>query len=245
MHPMSRAPTLLLLLVLQGSAWAGPVPAAEAAPAAVTLPSLSGTGLGEGLAAQPAASATSATAGSELAAQMIKEADAGAVAAEAPHTPRRDSSGSAPRAQAAAAPARNPERDTDNPWGLRDIGKAALRWAKGALPWLDDDAEGRDRTQQALHHADWAASPLDADAARNSRPGAGPQPRASASPDPTNHVGYGETDKPKTTASEHNVVREIIDALRQVIEHPMTWLVLALFVVGAIAVKKLDRRPTK
>ena len=244
---MSRAPTLLLLLALQGGAWAGPVPVAEAeaASAAATLHSL--PALGEGLAAQPAASAASAAAGSELAAQMIKEAEAGAVAAEASHAPRRDGDGSVMRPHATGTQARKPANDTDDPWRLRDIGKAALRWAKDAVPWLSDDDEVHDHKQQVLHNADWAASPLDGGATRNARPGAGAQPHAGASPDPMNQVGYGDgdTDKPRAAGSQHNVIGEIIGVLRLVLEHPMTWLVVSLFVIGGIVVKKIDRRPTK
>jgi len=255
---MSRAPTLLLLLALQGSAWAGPVPAAEAAPtaeaapAAVTLPGLPGPGLGEGLAAQPAAGAASAapaTSDSELAAQMLKEADAGAVAAEATHAPRRD--GTRTKAQPASdsadvgqVQAKKPANKAGgDPWELRDMGKAAVQWVKDSLPWLTDNDSAHDGSPQLLGAADWSAPALAGGGAREGRPGASQLPHAAPSSDLTTGVGYGGSDKRSATGSGQNLVHAVVEALREVLAHPMTWLVAALFVVGGIVVKKIDRRP--
>ncbi len=40
-----------------------------------------------------------------------------------------------------------------------------------------------------------------------------------------------------------NPIQEALDAIREIVGHPMTWLVLTLIAVGAFAVKRLDRRP--
>ncbi len=40
-----------------------------------------------------------------------------------------------------------------------------------------------------------------------------------------------------------NPIQEVLDAIREIVGHPMTWLVLTLIAVGAFAVKRLDRRP--
>lgn len=246
---MSRAPTLLLLLALQGGAWAGPVPVAEAeaASAAATLHSL--PALGEGLAAQPAASAASATAGSELAAQMIKEAEAGAATAETPTQVRRDDARTKGQPASASAhagqvSAQKPAKKVDaDPSGLRDMGKAALQWVKDSLPWLTDNESAHDGNPQVPHAVDWSAPALAGGAAREGRLGAGQLPHAAPSSDLTPSMGFDGSDKRWATGSDQNLVRAVIEALREVLAHPMTWLVAALFVVGGIVVKRIDRRP--
>lgn len=250
---MSRAPTLLLLLALQVSAWAGPVPAteAEAAPAmaTATLPGLPGPGLGDGLAVHSGASAASAGSGSELAAQMIKEADAGAATTEASHPPRRDNTRGREQSASASAPAgqmqvRQPaDKAAGDPWGLRELGKAALQWAKNSLPWLaDEESTGHDK-QPLPDTVDWAAAPLAGGTATGAGPGANALPHAGPPSDLGASLGYGGTDKRWAMGSDQNLVRVVMEALREVLAHPLTWLVAALFVVGGIVVKWIDRRP--
>lgn len=256
MHPLSRAPTLLLLLALQVSAWAGPVPAteAEAAPAmaTATLPGLSGPGLGEGPAAASAHAAASAapeSSVSELAAQMIKEADAGAATTEASHPPRRDNTRGREQSASASAPAgqmqvRQPaDKAAGDPWGLRELGTAALHWAKNSLPWLaDEESTGHDK-QPLPDTVDWAAAPLAGGTATGAGPGANALPHAGPPSDLGTSLGYGGTDKRWAMGSDQNLVRVVMEALREVLAHPLTWLVAALFVVGGIVVKRIDRRP--
>jgi len=79
--------------------------------------------------------------------------------------------------------------------------------------------------------------------AREGRPGASQLPHAAPSSDLTTGVGYGGSDKRSATGSGQNLVHAVVEALREVLAHPMTWLVAALFVVGGIVVKKIDRRP--
>lgn len=231
MKPMSRALTLFLMLALHGVAWAGPVPAAEAdaAPTAAALPSL-----------LPDAAASAAT-GSALAVEIIKEADAGATTAEAPRNPARDG------ARAAAAPAtptpspRNQASPDDDPWGLRDMGKTAVQWVKDAVPWLRSDEDERDAGRTvSLDEADWAGG-----SGRGAKPGNVHLHATANAAGPESTVVYGDAARPKPAEPGENVVRMVLDVIREVLEHPMTWLVVALFAIGGIVVKKIDRRPTK
>jgi hypothetical protein len=234
---MSRALATLLMLVLHGAAWAGPVPAAEVDTPQSVAPRV----LGDVAAADTAASAPSDSA---LAVEIIKEAEAGATTADAPRSPLRDSARAAP---APAPVARNPSRADDDPWGLRDVGKATLQWVKDAVPWLRSDDDARDGGRGAtLDTADWSASALEGgQAGRGALLSANAPPHATAPGNPLSAVGYGTPSLPLAAAPEENIVRVIINAVREVLEHPMTWLVVALIAIGGIAVKKLDRRPTK
>lgn len=239
MSPLPRVPVTLpviaLLLALHGAVRAGPMPAAEAdAKATPSLPSL---------APEPAASAST---GSALAVEIITEAGAGATAAEAPRTPRRDAPHTPP--QTPAQLARNQAPADDDPWGVRETAKAAVHWVKDAVPWLRSDDDARDAGRAvAPDQADWSASPLEGGAQRGARPGTAHLPTANAATtDPLTTVGYGDaTPRPKYASAEPNIVRVVIETIREVLEHPMTWLVLALLVIGGIVVKKIDRRPTK
>ena len=244
MHSISRALLPLWMLALHCAAGAGPMVASEAdaAPAATARLGLSAPGLGEGMAAEPPPSAAS---GSALAVEIITEAEAGTVTPEVPRGPRREGA----RAANASAPpgpaARKPERTSDDPWGVREVGKAALQWMKDAVPWLRSegarDAGGGGVTPDA---ANWSDSPLEAaQAARgathasNAPPGAGAEGTVSM-------VIYGDAAQPQFVDPEQTLVRVAFNTVRKVLGHPMTWLVVLLFVVAGIVVKKIDRRPT-
>lgn len=248
---MTRLPTILLTLALHGAACAGPVaseqpdavaPVIGASPGAqahVAAASAVGQGLPElGHAASTAASAAT---GSALVLEMLKEADAGAAGHDTVRQPRRDAARAANPASAASPDERalKAKRD-DDPWGLRDIGKTALAWAKSAIPWLrsEDDETGTD----AVHKpGDWSASSLGHEGPR----GAARAPEAGSHAQPEAEVVYGEARREPQGHVQSNLVREIIGVLRLVLEHPMTWLVVSLFVIGGIVVKRIDRRPTK
>ncbi len=245
-----RTPTLtfaaLSLLALHAAVWAGPVPAAEsdASATAATLPHLPARAIGEVEAADGAASAPS---GSTLAAELLKEADAGAAGAEGPRQPRReDPRGAGPAAAAKPTPQARATAN-DDAWGLRDAGKAAVQWVKDTIPWLRSDDDAQDAGQAPpLKAAEWSSSPLDGGNERGARQAAQRLPDGSAAgADPLTTVGYGDAARQKAADPDQNLLRAVIDVLRQVLEHPMTWLVVALFVVGGIVVKKIDRRPTK
>lgn len=254
MPPMKRLLATLLTLALHGACLAGPVAAGEAdaasagraANSATTPAAAIGTsaatagaahGLGE-LGRTSEAAAASAPAGSALVLEMLKEADAGAAGHDTVRQPRRDAAGAA---STAAPNARTPKpKGDDDPWSLRDIGKTALGWAKSAIPWLRSEGDEAGK-HVGLKHAEWSASSLGHDgprgAARTSEAGTHAQPEA--------EVTYGEAQRAPQAQGENNLVREIIDVLRLVLEHPMTWLVVSLFAIGGIVVKRIDRRPTK
>lgn len=238
---MPHAPAIVLTLALHGAAWAGPVPAAEAdaAPAAATLPNLPSPGLTQDAAA-------SAPSRSALAVEIITEAEVGAAAAEAPRSSKRDGDRAAAVPTAPSPAARKQADSNDDPWGLREMGKTAVQWIKDAVPWRRSDKHVHDAGRAvALDTADWSASPQEGGAARGARPGTAHLPATAGAADPLSTVGYGNTPRPTFVGPEQNLVGVVINVLREVLEHPMTWLVVSLFVIGGIVVKKIDRRPTK
>jgi hypothetical protein len=243
---VTRALAALLVLALQafaGGVVAGPVPAAEASDGntgAHAAPSMSIRLLDEGTAATAAASAAS---GSALAVEIIKEADAGTAAIEAPRQPNRETV----RAVTPPTAARSSASATDDPWGLRDMGKTAVQWVKDAVPWLRSDEDTPDAGQSlTLGAADWSASPLEGgQAGRGARLASNPPPAAGPGVDPLSAVSYGDPARPKVVDSEGNLVSVVINVFREVLEHPMTWLVVSLFVIGGIVIKRFDRRPTE
>lgn len=245
MRQLLRPLATLTLLALHAGSWAGPVAATAAddvaaggATAAVTPAGLSAHTLGDG-AAQTAASSPS---GSALAAELINEAGAGVNAPDAPQRPRREEArGAGPSASHALPAARGQAAADDDPWGLRELGKATVHWVKETLPWLRSDTDEQERAAAVHDAADWSASPLDRDArhAPNRPPAASPTVDVDAIANVAN-AGPARVFDP-----EQNVIRVVINTLREVLEHPMTWLVVSLFVIGAVVVKRIDRRPTK
>ena len=244
-------PALVLALALlagpawHAAAWAGPVPTAhddavgaspvEMAPAGLSAPALDGVA---------AASAASSPSGSALAAELIKESGAGVHATDAAAPARRAGGGATPASAqptADGSTARRPAGHDD--WGLREWGKATLRWLKQAVPGLRDDADEHGGRSVAPDAADWSASPLDRD------PRHAPQRRADASATAAADAALRATpDGPAPSVffdPEQNLVRMVASAVREVLDHPLTWLVLLLIAVGAVVVKRIDRRPTK
>jgi hypothetical protein len=192
-------------------------------------------------AAKPSASANAdeKTAASALAAEIIREAQAGSVAADAANPTARPAA-ARPAAQAAA-------RETPDDTALREWAKAAMTWLKESVPWLrKDEADERPHQGGVSDQVDWNESGLAG--GNTGRGGRGDgvtnagTPVASAGP--YTSVGYG-SGPGGALLPQNNLIQEFIDAVRTVLEHPMTWLVVALFVIGGIAVRKFDRRPTK
>jgi len=239
----------LLLLALRATA--GPVTGdeaasapmgSEAAPAGesgLTSPPLSGTGTASG----QQGSGDVKPAGSALALELLKEAEAGAPANEAQRRAAR------PAAQTATAPApsgprsRSQATEAEADGGLREMGKAAVHWLKESLPWLRQDAEDDDRRHSALSGtADWSESPLEG--GKGGRGGAlMPADGVAMAPvGPDAAVGYGSSTR-RTPDPQHNLIQEFLQVVRVVLEHPMTWLIVALFLVGGMAIRKFDRRP--
>ena len=205
------------------------------APAGLSAPALDGVA---------AASAASSPSGSALAAELIKESGAGVHASDAAAPGRRTGGGATPasvRPAADGSAARRPASHDD--WGLREWGKATLRWLKQSVPGLRDDADEHGGRSVAPDAADWSASPLDRD------PRHAPPRRADVSATAAADAALRATpDGPAPSVffdPEQNLVRMVASAVREVLDHPLTWLVLLLIAVGAVVVKRIDRRPTK
>lgn len=199
------------LLMLAGSCWAGPVQEGQTLDGADQAPTL-------GLAASAAAAAAldipePAASASALAAEIIKEAGAGSH----PAKPPQDAKAAARSPLAASAAGKRPGAGSDeDDLNLREVGKAAVQWAKSSLPLLAEDED----TTEASHRTDTAPTVvIDTSDAKSA-------PR-------------GRTD------SEENIVRVAVRVIREVVAHPMTWLVVSLVIVGGIVAKKIDRRPTE
>lgn len=186
-------------------------------------------------AAEPAASAGS------LALEIIKEAGAGSHSAEPPPHAKA-------RSGAVNAATRNDARTSSNEDGLtlRELGKSAILWAKAKLSWGDGDAD----TQKSVGpESPYATNPstsmLIDDAGGNSS-----EVNRHRIPDASDAQSY---DAATTTSSagvtlrgpNDDLVHAAIQFVREVMAHPMTWLILVLVVVGSLVAKKMDRRPTK
>lgn len=254
---------ILPLLVLGTGVAAGPVPAGdaqggheaiEASAASLAGPSVgtSGAGLVLGDSARTAAAAASAgsdssPSSSALAAEIIKDSEASATDTEPPSKPQRARNSA--HQPAASTPSRGPVRATDDVWGVREMGKAVVHWLKESVPWLRSDAdEGAADKQVVVNSADWSTSPLEGGkAGQNAMAGTmqGPGIVDPVGPGPWSSANNGN--KTGALASsmdpEQNLVRKAAKLVREVLEHPMTWLVVSLVIIGSIAIKKADRRP--
>ena len=194
-----------------------------------------------GLAASSSVDSTPSPA--EDAAAIISEALAGA-AAPAATRPATPSARQAARAASSARPhARLAEDDVD----LKEMGKRALSLLKQVLPGQigDADKEGAD-DRAVTDSADWSTSPLDGiTQPHGGHIGAAPTITGlGAAQSMTNALAGGSGDANLAGHSaDVNIVREIVDAIRMVFGHPMTWMIVALFAIGGIAVSKFDRRP--
>jgi hypothetical protein len=261
-HYASLAVAVVLAFV--GSSWAGPVregsvdSGVEGADQASTgIPALRAPLAGNDATAStaltplmPAAAAEAGAASSAtaMAVEIMKEAATNTRGSEPPHHTQRANTQTAGPARAASSTGQERTRPAEGAWDLREMGKAAVVWMKRGVPWLSSEADEENEAEQtvSLEKIDWSS--LDgAAAAGGSRTAVTPLSGTGreAPRDPLSTVGYGNSVPPGTAERDLNVLRWIIDVIRPVIEHPMTWLVVSLFVIGAIVVKKIDRRPMK
>jgi hypothetical protein len=161
-----------------------------------------------------AVGAEPAASASALAAEIIKEAEAGSHPGEQAHHAK---AAALNHAASAAGTRTKKSADEDN-MNLREIGKAAVLWVKSSLPGQDDEdakkVEVRETDANPILFLDTATT------------------------------GDGKSTSRARPDSDANVVRIAIHFIREVIEHPMTWLVVSLVIVGGIVAKKIDRRPT-
>jgi hypothetical protein len=224
-----RVALLLLMAVHAGVSSAGPVGTseAEAMSEGVHSAPLAPSGLTTGLNTLSIPTATSAprsapgadeeppTAGA-LAAEILKEARAGASTLE--------SGQPSPPSATATSGSRTTSREAEDVFGLRGMSKAAVHWIQDAVPWLRDDSYEKwsERRSRAVNTAPRPTVQfIDLDDSTRGPGGANP-------------TGYGSGD---------NVVRQTIKTIQEVASHPMSWLVILLFVIGGIVMSKVDRRP--
>jgi hypothetical protein len=230
------------LLALAGASWAGPVQ--EQMPDGANQ--LTTLGLAASAAASPASGgAESAASASTLAAEIIKEAGA------SPHQSEQPPLAKSPIAKQAAAGSRSAASADEEGLNLREMGQEAIRWAKANLPWLGGEADTEEADHRPLPQAANWSVPL---------PGADMLQQAAAadptlSPDTSRAkasasiaapvVDYGKSSPAMNPDHAKNIVRVAIHFIREVVGHPMTWLVVLLVIIGGIVVKKIDRRPTE
>lgn len=183
------------------------------------------------------------TSSSAQAMEIMRDAQAGAAEHEASRPPQRTGAGpTRPHAGAGAGAGAHADEG-----GLRTAGKAALQWLKAALPWFGKAADEDSSAKTASGHpAGWLASPFeDRKAIRSIPAGAAAHADASVMPQsaPGAALGYDSNARGPALGATQNAISEVIEIARMVLEHPMTWLGVALFVIGALALSKFDRRP--
>lgn len=184
---------------------------------------------------QPAAS-DAATSASAMAADLIRDADAAEQAAS--ESPKPSGRG-APRQASKTTPKAQPGR-TDE-WDVKAAGKAAWDWLKDHAFWRRGDGEQTTEGEVTPAHDPWTQTSLPGEgrvstALPTGAIGASPYQGVNSSPpDAGARAAKNETGS--------NLVREAVQLARDIMEHPMTWLVMGLIVVGWIAVTKMDRRP--
>jgi hypothetical protein len=203
-------------------------------------PALPGALSGGDAAANPSASA--------LAADIIREAEAGAAAAAttpAPPGRKESATGEKPSGlQPAAGQQGSAQAQADDmidEGELRQFGKAAANWLRDAVPFLrsDDDGEAAPKVEwsgsnSGGHSATVGLSAEAALAERRARAQILLQPDA---PNPS------DVPRQPSFQGEHNLVRDAVKAVQEVLTHPMAWLVIAIFVIGGVAMSLADRRP--
>lgn len=266
--PWSLAAAVSIALGLgAGSSWAGPVTTGEQelqAPgteAAATGPGSMATGGHGGSPAGPtpatptrpnagsAGAADPTSASSQLAAEILREAGVGVAASAAdsgrpPGGPRQQAGprpGSPANPSGGAAPGGQPDDEALR--DVKDFGKAAIAWLKGTVPWLQSDDLEAD---VAGGHADGSIAWSGAAGGPGSPDGRLP---AGSSTGPLNAAtaagGYldGTPRSSRPQDYERNLVREAVAMVKEVLAHPMTWLIIAIFAIGGVAMSLADRRP--
>lgn len=196
-----------------------------------------------------AAASGSGRTAAELAADMLREAGIGSAASAAeglsPARQTRQMGKQPPSPRTGGQPtSKDFEADAEPLGELRDLGKAAMHWIKDSIPWLRSDGSDSP-VQPTSGQIEWSGSPAGVGpAVRQAVPGTAPAmdspagPNASPSPGP-----YDDRARKEAIQSERDVIRDFIRYLREILQHPMTWLVIALFMIGGIAMSIADRRP--
>ena len=184
--------------------------------------------------------AYTAPSGSALAVEIEKDAHAATGSAEPAHPTQR--AGARAPTPSGATPGGKQQAQDDG--SLREFGKAVVHWSNDSIP---DSAKtmmttGRSValyrtaltgiTRRCLLARPWVAR------AGSIRIG------GTLQVDPADNLSY-DTRLRKVVDAQPSPIGEILQIARTVLEHPMAWLVVALFVIGGLVVKKIDRRPKK
>jgi len=231
---------LLLAVVAGGAAQAGPAALEEATKADDAAATVTG------IAAHPD---EAASAPEQEWTELKEAAAADAEARPARGAQPRLSPGGLPR------PAQAPLQEAPPP--LKEAAKAVHGWLRDVVPWAfsdpvdraesrpvaGDGGGGADPTAAVgydaiggdpLHHA----HPAGPSTAAAGMPQAAVQWQGSAAPRDQRRVDHGPIDDP---------VQRAIQFVRELLEHPMTWLIIALVLLGQGAVMLLTRlgKPAK
>ncbi len=146
--------------------------------------------------------------------------------------PKAASSGPQTGGKSAAAGAAVETADIDP--DLKEAAKAAREWVREAVPWAQksnaSDA-APDPSQEAGTGADGSLAPNGARAGSTG-------PNAAGTADQRTSRGAAQ-------AVQVNFVGEIIKVVKDVLAHPMAWLVIGLIATGSVAVSMTKRRANR
>jgi hypothetical protein len=192
------------------------------------------------------ASAQNPSSSGALAAEILREAQAEATggASDEPRPTGR-------RPNALAAKPAKPENATaaaaaQDDWGLRKLGRAAVHWIQESVPWFRGRPGdgGEAPSPVGWSDASLSGSP-DAQGQQDRNPNSTVIADAPASrhSEPPSGASYQGAAQHEARDSGHNLIREAVKAVQEVLGHPMTWLVISLVVVGSVLVSVVDRRP--
>ena len=135
---------------------------------------------------------------------------------------RRQASGKPPQAPPAmGASGEGSDFDPD----LKEAAKAARQWVEESVPWARQKSKGDDDLPEQRPHQSDATDPERA--ATGLYPGTSNETRGP-------RVGAGTV--------EFNLFREMLKFARDVLWHPMVWLVIALIVIGSAGMSMAKRR---
>jgi hypothetical protein len=139
---------------------------------------------------------------------------------------RRPDAQGPPAGKTAPAPIVSAGDGADLDPDLKEAAKAARQWVEESVPWAqqrskgqDDSSEPHSRQRDAIESEHAIAGELYPEGATDGR---GPR------------MG--------TPLAEMNIGTEALKFIKEVLSHPMTWLVVALVVMGMVAVSMAKRR---
>ncbi|MEN3349725.1 MAG: hypothetical protein V7632_3360 [Bradyrhizobium sp.] len=111
---------------------------------------------------------------------------------------------------------------------LKEAAKAARQWVEESVPWAQQRSKGQDDSSEA-HSRQRDATESEAE-------------RAIAGELYPGSATDGRGPRMGTPPAEMNIGTEAVKFIKEVLSHPMTWLVVALVVMGMVAVSMAKRR---